>query len=373
MLRPQPGPKECIVRPLRFAVFFFLVAFAAAQPLNPLAPTAGSFLDADATVLGRRADSAYQAASYLDAARLYLEALHANPASAGNIYNLACCYGLLGKDTLAARFLERAAKAGYNDVEHVRRDPDFDRVRDRPVFACAVESIAARAEREQEGFGRREYYQASSYLSCRVHLPDGYDSTRTYKLIIGLHGYGGTADRFAILWQRFPVRDFIYASPEAPYQLAADKEVAYSWGIDTETDSATDRRAYAMSEAYVVDLTRQLARRYAFKDVYLLGFSQGAGLAYTTGLRNPTVFKGVAAFGGWLDTLAMPGTVTATDKALRIFIAHGASDRVIEPKAATDARDRLMAKSYDVTYHTFDGGHQVAESAVRKFMDWLNE
>lgn len=354
-------------------LFLVLAALAGAEPLDPLAPNAGSFLDADAASLGRRADSAYQAAGYLDAARLYLEALRANPVSAGNIYNLACCYGLLGRDTLAARFLERAAKAGYNDVEHVRRDPDFDKVREKMVFVITVESIAARAEREQAGFGRREFYPASSYLPCRIHLPDGYDSTKAYRLVIGLHGYGGTADRFALLWQRFPARDFIYASPEAPYQLAADKEIGYSWGIDTETDSLTDRTAYALSEAYVVDLTKQLARRYSFRDVYLLGFSQGAGLAYTTGLRNPSVFRGVAAFGGWLDTLALPGTVTATDKALRVFIAHGAADRVIEPKAATDARDRLMAKGYDVTYYPFDGAHQVAASAVGKFADWLNK
>ena len=373
MHRPPAGPKERILKLPCFVLSFILATLAVAQPLDPLAPGAGGFLDADATSLGRSADSAYQAASYLDAARFYLEALRANPASAGNIYNLACCYGLLGKDTLAARFLERAARAGYSDVEHIRHDPDFDKVRDKPVFVAAVESVAIRAEREQEGFGLREYYQTSSYLPCRIHLPDGYDSTRTYKLIIGLHGYGGTADRFAMLWQRFPARDFIYASPEAPYQLAADKEIAYRWSIDTETDSATDRRAYALSEAYVVDLARQLARRYSFKDVYLLGFSQGAGLAYTTGLRNPTVFKGVAAFGGWLDTLALPGSVTATDKALRFFIAHGDSDRVIGPKAATNARDLLVARGYDVTYYSFDGGHQVAASAVGKFMDWLNK
>ena len=65
--------------------------------INELDPTAGNFLDFPLDSVSRAANSAYQAAHYSEAALLYLTALQHYITNSNDIYNLACCYGLLSR------------------------------------------------------------------------------------------------------------------------------------------------------------------------------------------------------------------------------------------------------------------------------------
>jgi predicted esterase len=361
-------------RYLVFALLLCLVCPAMrAQGIDPYRPDAGDFLDTDVDALAKQARDAYQAAKYEDAARLFLVTLRYNVRDAGNIYDLACCYGLLGKADLAAKYLQRAVKAGFGDVEHVKRDTDFDKVRKEPVFAAVVDGMAAEVKKRDEGAGEAVYFDAPTFVKCRVVLPEGYDPKKAYTLVVGLHGYGDAADRFVRLSRWLDRQTTIFAVPETQYPFGTGTETGCTWVPQWAGMDDLGRRARRLSEDYVVSVTRGLKARYKTKDVYLMGFSQGCMMAYTVGIKNSGLFKGIVCFGGWLDTDWLGAPTIEKAKRLRVFIAHGKKDPVVSYDSAEKARDALTKNGNDVTFVPFDGVHQVQEAAFRSAVEWMGK
>jgi phospholipase/carboxylesterase len=347
-----------------------LVAWA--QPaLNELDPAAGNFLDFPLDSVSRAANAAYQTAHYNEAARLYLAALEHDVTNANDIYNLACCYGLLKQDTLAALYLKRAFIAGFDDIGHVKQDSDFDSVRTRPLFAAAVESLAAIAESTRARSGTQIDIMAGTFVPGYVRLPANYDSTRAYPFVIGLHGYGSNPKSFLRLYERAGAPDVIYACLQAPYAFGAGRDLGYSWNTWSPGDSTVGEQSARLASDFVADAARKLGVRYHTSGTWLLGFSQGCFMAYRTGIAHPDLFKGIICFGGGLDTTAFGPADYAAAKGLRVFAAHGKEDRTVEFRYGTSTRDFLKRRGYNVTFVDFKGGHTVPEQQLKQAMKWL--
>jgi phospholipase/carboxylesterase len=340
--------------------------------LDPMAPDAGDFLDTDLRDLGRKAYEAYQAGEYDTAAARYLELLCRDITDAGSIYNLACCYGLMGEPELAGTYLKRSFKAGFDDIEHAQQDPDFANVRGKEVFDTVVDSIAAAFEQKKSMLGQTVWIRQPSYLPCHVRVPEAFDPEQEHVLVLGLHGYGSNPESFVGLWDRFENPDFIYAALQAPYPFSVGSELGYSWTMRLE-DEELEKKARLMSESYVIETVRELARKYKVSGVYLLGFSQGCGMAYATGIKNHNLLKGIICFAGWLDTAWLGMTAMQEAKDLRVFIAHGKDDHVIGLEVGAKARDELKNLGYDVTFFEFAGAHQVPAEPLRKAQLWMKQ
>ena len=344
---------------------------APAVTLDPLDPAAGDFLDLNLDSLRHSAHEAYQVGDYQLAARTYLDILARNITDNGSIYNLACCYGLMGEPELAARYLARAFRAGFDDIVHVNRDPDFEPVRGKERFDEVVDSISTAAENRKAELGAAFRVAAPVLLKYRLHLPADYDSTLARPLLVGLHGLGSSADRFARLWSRFDEPGFIYAVPQAPYPFSVGTDVGYSWYTRVHGDSAATVRSRLMTEKYILDVVRDVRERCAVSDVYLFGFSQGCAFTYATAIRNPEPFTGIICFGGWLDTDWLSETDIRNANGLRAFIVHGRQDTGVDYENSTDARDLLKRHGYDVTFVDFDGGHRVPVEHLKLAVEWM--
>lgn len=343
-----------------------------AQPaVNELDPVAGNFLDFPLDSVSRAANAAYQAARYNEAARLYLSALEHDITNSGDIYNLACCYGLLKQDSLAALYLRRAFRAGFDDVGHIKQDPDFDSVRTRQVFATLVDSISAAADSATDRSGTQVAIEAAGFIPGYVRLPAGYDSTRAYPLVIGLHGYGSDPKSFLRLYEHAGSPEVIYACLQAPYAFGAGRDLGYSWSTWNRDDSTVDQRSGKLSSNYIADAARKLGASYKTNGTWLLGFSQGCGMAYRAGIGHHDLFKGIVCFGGGLDTASFGPADYAAAKGLKVFASHGKEDRVVEFKYGTTTRDFLKRRGYDVTFAEFKGGHTVPEQPLKQAMKWM--
>ncbi len=354
------------------AAIFLTVLVGWAQPaVNELDPASGSFLDFPLDSVTGAANAAYQAARYNEAARLYLTALEHDITNSNDIYNLACCYGLLKQDSLAAAYLKRAFRAGFDDIGHVKQDPDFDSVRTRPAFAAVVESLAVLAESTQVRAGTEVEIEASTFVPGYVRLPAGYDSTRSYPLVIGLHGYGASPKSFAKLYERAGSPELIYVCLQAPYAFGAGRDLGYSWSTWSRDDSTIDEQSARLSSEYIADAARKLGARYRASGTWLLGFSQGCFMAYRTGITNHDLFKGIICFGGGLDTLLFGPNDYAAAKGLKVFASHGKDDRMVEFKYGTTTRDFLRRKGYDVKWAEFKGGHTVPEQQLKQAVTWM--
>ncbi len=360
---------------MRLLFGLLLVALASVAPAQPaiaeLDPHAGDFLDFPVDSVSRAANAAYQSARYAEAARLYLTALEHDISNSGDIYNLACCYGLLKQDSLAALYLKRAFRAGFDDVEHVKRDPDFDSVRTRPVFAAVVDSLAALADSTNARAGLQVNVEATCLVPGYVRLPADYDSTRAYPLVIGLHGYGADPKSFARLYERAGNPQLIFVCLQAPYAFGAGRDLGYSWSTWNKDDSTVGLRSSKASGDFVADAARKLSARYKTDGTWLLGFSQGCGMAYRTGIAHHGLFKGIICFGGGLDTTNFgPDDYTAA-KGLKVFASHGKEDRVVEYKYGSTTRDFLKRKGYNITFVDFKGGHAVPEEPLKQAVKWM--
>ncbi|MGE8311218.1 MAG: alpha/beta hydrolase, partial [Pseudomonas protegens] len=120
---------------------------------------------------------------------------------------------------------------------------------------------------------------------------------RNQPLVIFLHGYGSNeADLFG-LRQRLPA-SYTYVSVRAPQTL---EEGSYQWfhrkgqgpydGVTSELASGAELIGQFVRAA--------LAKYQTQPDkVVLVGFSQGAVMAYEVGLRHPQSVRGIAALSG---------------------------------------------------------------------------
>jgi phospholipase/carboxylesterase len=361
--------KVCLVAALAAAGVY--AANAADAGLDPLAPDAGDFLDVDIAEYLRQAEAAYRAGHIEEAARIYLNYLRSDIRDGRAIYNLACCYGRLGKADLAARCLKRAYDAGFTDIDFAAGDADFDRVRDVEPFASTLAELAAREE--IGGEARTLYMQAPAILPCYVLMPEGYDAAEPRTLVVGLHGVGGTAAEFAKVRNKFGEPNFIFAAPEAPYALPLRRGVGYGWRADVPGLESVMRESYLASSRYVLELVDGLRGRYNVGDVYLLGFSQGAWLAYGVAIRNPAVFKGLICCSGSFRGAELTAAELEAGSALRVFISQGEGDGDVAYAEAEAAREALETFGYDVTFRGFDGGHEIPKRVAAEIGEWIGE
>ena len=109
------------------------------------------------------------------------------------------------------------------------------------------------------------------------------------------------------------------------------------------------------TEEYAEKVTRELMDKYQISDIYLLGFSQGCGLTYTTGIRYYDLYKGLICFGGWLNMDRLSDDDIASAKELKVFIAQGKDDNMVEFKEGEIVEKQLTEMGYDVKFPEFKG------------------
>ena len=332
-----------------------------------------SFLDSAEPGLKVKADRAYRSGKFDDAIRYYAASLRVVGTDGPILYNIACCYGCLGNADLAAQYLTRSVNAGFDGAGSVEIDPDFNKVRESSAIKAVLDGIAKAKAEWQKALGAVIEVRVPTYLPCRVRVPDGYDPAKCYPLLIGLHGFGGSSENFMSLWDEFGRNDFIYAAPEAPYPTRLGGRFGYNWKlVDPAKDDQADM-ARQCTEDYIVKLVQELRAKYKVTDVYLMGFSQGAGYTYMIGISNPRLFKGIMVFGGGLDAAWVTEAKLCVAKDLPIFIGHGRQDRIVDYKAATLARDVLKEHGYDVTFVDFEGGHTMPKDILQKAIQWMRK
>jgi phospholipase/carboxylesterase len=359
-------------RTLLLSLLILAVSVAAAldpAEIDPLDPAAGEFLEADFDEYAALARQYYQEGDYLESARYHLAYLTGRPGDSTYIYNLACCFGLLGEAEPAARYLELAVDAGFEDAWLIAEDGDFDKVRDSEVFALAAETAIAEIEAKLAAIPPLHWTETPVQLPTPVVEAKLLEEGQPRTLIVALHGYGSNPLRFSRLAEAFGP-EFTLACPRAPHPYSTSS-VGFTWLWWTEDGELPGSRENA--ENYVLTVIEELREKYEPERVYLMGFSQGAGMTYDIALKNPQIFDGALPFGGWLDTEEMGLTEADLEAAaeLPFFICHGEEDSSVPFEAGRGARELLEGYGYDVTFHAFAGGHFVPEEAVAAAVEWI--
>lgn len=330
------------------------------------------YTNTNLSMLEREGDILYLQQSYDDAAKKYLQLADQNMDYNMAYFKLSRCYALLKKPAIAANFLVIAINNGFNDYQLIKSDVAFNRIRENVHFKTSYQDVL--------NFGKNLgdeilYVNALKKIKCRVFYPDNYDAEKSYPLVVGLHGYGGSTEDFAVIWGFLEKKSFIFVIPEAPYpvRLVGGKFAQFSWSLrskNQEQVSSSDE----FTLRYIHTVVTQMKKQFKVSKSILLGFSQGTAYTYAAAMKYPDDFDGIICFAGYLpDAKKYPDFINAEDlknnNHLKVFISHGKNDR-IDIKSSKDALKIFKKNKYTVTLEVTDLEHYISPNAFRNALDW---
>lgn len=221
--------------------------------------------------------------------------------------------------------------------------------------------------------GTRSLLRVPAYdsLPVEVRLPPGYDSSRAYPILIGLHGRGNRAGQFLKHWKTISEYNVIYLIPEAPFPFHQGFGHGFAWFRNQQPDSLRIARDRDSSEAYIAAVAKAALARFGGERAYLLGFSQGGNLAYHAGLRYRDLFQGIIAFGTYLDVKNLSPEKRKDAEGLKVYIAHGRKDKTIEFNQGEWAYQMLKEMRCEVEFREFSGGHRVDRESLESALRWM--
>jgi phospholipase/carboxylesterase len=191
-------------------------------------------------------------------------------------------------------------------------------------------------------------------------------------LLVLHHGRGADeADLLALADVLDPERRLHAVTPRAPLQLPGWP--GYHWYVvprvgypDPETFHAAYRRLAAFHDA-LWERTGVGRER-----TVLGGFSMGSVMSYSLGLgadRPPPA--GILAFSGFIPVVEGWKPELAERRGLRVFVAHGRNDPVMEIGFARRAREVLEEGGLEVEYHESEVAHQIDPAHIPATQAWL--
>jgi len=168
-----------------------------------------------------------------------------------------------------------------------------------------------------------------------------------------------------------PQRRLHVATPRAPLTLPGWP--GHHWYVVPRVgypDPGTFRAAYAKLAAFHDELWQRTG--VAPERTVLGGFSMGSVMSYALGLgADRPAPAGILAFSGFIPIVDGWQPDLASREALRVFIAHGRRDPVMEVGFARRARELLEAGGLPLEYHESDAAHHIDPAHVPAAVDWL--
>jgi phospholipase/carboxylesterase len=172
-----------------------------------------------------------------------------------------------------------------------------------------------------------------------------------------------------------PERRLHVVTPRAPLQLPGWP--GYHWYVVPRVgypDVETFHDAYRRLAAYHDELWDETG--VPAERTVLGGFSMGSVMSYALGLGADRASPaGILAFSGFIPVVEgwEPDLTRRARQAspLRVFIAHGRNDPIMEVGFARRARELLEAGGLDVEYHESDVAHSIDPAHIHAAVEWL--
>ena len=169
-----------------------------------------------------------------------------------------------------------------------------------------------------------------------------------------------------------PGRRLHVVSPRAPLTLPGWP--GFHWYVVPRVgypDPPTFHDAYRQ----LAELHDELWRRtgIAPERTVLGGFSMGSVMSYSLGLgRGRPAPAGILVFSGFVPVVEGWSPDLGGRQNLRVFVAHGRNDPIMQVDFARRARELLEGGGLDVEYHESDVAHSIDPRHARSAVEWLD-
>jgi phospholipase/carboxylesterase len=191
-------------------------------------------------------------------------------------------------------------------------------------------------------------------------------------LLILHHGRGADEhDLLGLADALDPQRRLHVVTPRAP--LTVPGWPGHHWYLVPRVgfpDPASFDAAYAELAGFHDELWQRTG--IAPGSTVLGGFSMGSVMSYSLGLGTGRPSPaGILAFSGFVPSVEGWHADLESREGLRVFIAHGRRDPVIDVKFARGARDLLRGAGLEVSYHESEVAHSIDPAHVPLAGGWL--
>lgn len=212
-------------------------------------------------------------------------------------------------------------------------------------------------------------------LALKYLVQPPTEKTAHTPVIILLHGYGSDEKDLFELRTAFP-KSYLIVSARAPYNLPGG---GYEWYEPAQVNGGRDGKKDEVdnSRHLIEQFIKQVVTKYKAdgKQVYLMGFSQGAIMSYQVGLTDPEAVHGIAPLSGMIfESLKPMIKNTPALKQLRIFVSHGAADQRIPFAEGKAAVDYVKSIGLHPDFHEYPGmGHSISNEVLNDLVKWCTQ
>ncbi|RIW18867.1 phospholipase [Algoriphagus lacus] len=184
------------------------------------------------------------------------------------------------------------------------------------------------------------------------------------KVIVMIHGRGGTAESILSLVPHLNLTDYAILAPQA------NGNTWYPFGFmaSDEGNFVALESSLRKIEEIVEEVT---GAGIAPENIYLLGFSQGACLSLEFAARHAKRLGGVVAFtGGLIGEKLKPENYSGDFEGTSIFIGSSDRDFHVPAKRINESAELLRKMGAEVTVKLFDDpDHTIRAEEIK----WVNQ
>jgi phospholipase/carboxylesterase len=250
----------------------------------------------------------------------------------------------------------RAAEAIYPLAAHLKPVSQFFLEASARDDAELANKLAA-ADPTREGVGFMHVGgPAGTRGAFSLYVPEYYDASRSWPLVVAMHGGSGNGGAFLWSWVREArTRGLIVIAPTAQGQ---------TWSLmEPELDGPNiDHMVEQVGNDWTIDHDRQL----------LTGMSDGGTFTYVLGLRGDCRFTHLAPIAAVFHPMMMATADADRVRGLPVHIVHGTQDWMFPPEIAQGAERTLAAAGAEVVYREIaDLSHTYPRDENARILDWF--
>ena len=178
------------------------------------------------------------------------------------------------------------------------------------------------------------------------------------RVMLLFHGYEGNENVMWVLTRPLP-DNYLLIALRAPIQHSENQyvwhEIASQWpNIDVYRQ---------FSDQLLITIDHWLQKQDIHSDKYdLMGFSQGAVVAYALAFLKPDRINRVAALAGFIPYVWQAQIDGSVVKNKHFFIAHGTKDEIIPLIKAQQAAAFLKKNNAQITFCEAEIGHKLSSN-----------
>jgi phospholipase/carboxylesterase len=203
-------------------------------------------------------------------------------------------------------------------------------------------------------------------LVARVRYPEGPGETR---LLLLLHGWTGDENSMWIFSSRIP-KNYLLIAPRG---ITRTPLGGFGWQ-EAESNAWPNATNFKPAVEKILSLLDNVDFPGIDPSKFdLMGFSQGAALAFVVSFSFPERIGKLAGLSGFLPDGLNDKISKSVLQGKKVFIAHGSHDEMVPIDKGREVVQALKAAKAEVVYCEEDVGHKLSSGCFRGLNEYFDQ